>query len=680
MAADKTKLIFNPISGSFDAVQNVASLVEGPASATDNALARYDLATGKLLQDSGVTLDDSAVLSGPSNIFMADGSQNRNNGILNYIKNGHAEVNTAGWATYADAAGTQPVDGTGGTATYISFSRQTADVLRGSATFNFGKSSSFDAQGMGASYDFTIDNADCSKVLQITFDYKFTVPSTFVAGTSTTNSDVTVWIYDIVNSTLIQPSTYKLFSNSVTIPDSFRANFQTSANSASYRLIFHVSNPTTDGFNLALDNIAVSPTTYALGTVITDWQSYTPTYTQMGTVTTHRAKWRRVGGDAELDISWTPGSTGASEVRASLPSGLVAAAAPILRSGAVNAVGVFFKGQTSNDNHGGPVLVRAGEAFLCFGNTYTFGGGGVDPLTPVTSMNAAGFTYELRASIPIAGWSSQTITSDVSDQRIVVAHYALASSFTVNASTPMNFATKVLDTHAAVTTGAGVWKFTAPIAGLYRVSTHVATATASAGMALAKNNSVLYNNILRTGTATDKTWTGTVQLNAGDYIDIRSGSGGSNDVSTAYVYSFIEVERISNPAILSATETVAARYVCTSNSGGGLSNPLQWQTKTYDTHGAVTLGSAWKFTAPIAGLYQVNWIANNGTDTANWVYKNGSQYQYAGLSRGSSFGEQNFLVTVQLNAGDYIDIRQAGGTNLGAAAPSGPTIEVRKVG
>ena len=33
--------------------------VVGPGSSTDNAVARYDSTTGKLLQDSGVTIDDS---------------------------------------------------------------------------------------------------------------------------------------------------------------------------------------------------------------------------------------------------------------------------------------------------------------------------------------------------------------------------------------------------------------------------------------------------------------------------------------------------------------------------------------------------------------------------------------------------------------------------------------------
>ena len=41
-----------------------AGNVVGPASATDNAIVRYDLTTGKLIQNSGVTIDDSNNVSG----------------------------------------------------------------------------------------------------------------------------------------------------------------------------------------------------------------------------------------------------------------------------------------------------------------------------------------------------------------------------------------------------------------------------------------------------------------------------------------------------------------------------------------------------------------------------------------------------------------------------------------
>lgn len=42
--------------------------VDGPASATDNAVARFDATTGKLIQNSGVSIDDSDVLSGATQI------------------------------------------------------------------------------------------------------------------------------------------------------------------------------------------------------------------------------------------------------------------------------------------------------------------------------------------------------------------------------------------------------------------------------------------------------------------------------------------------------------------------------------------------------------------------------------------------------------------------------------
>lgn len=47
-----------------DAAGTAAGYVVGPGSATDNAIARYDGTTGKLIQNSGITIDDSDVMSG----------------------------------------------------------------------------------------------------------------------------------------------------------------------------------------------------------------------------------------------------------------------------------------------------------------------------------------------------------------------------------------------------------------------------------------------------------------------------------------------------------------------------------------------------------------------------------------------------------------------------------------
>lgn len=65
--------------------------VVGPASATDNALARFDTATGKLLQDSGVTLSDTAVFAGILTAgFVSGGSLNFDSGDVTITHSANA--------------------------------------------------------------------------------------------------------------------------------------------------------------------------------------------------------------------------------------------------------------------------------------------------------------------------------------------------------------------------------------------------------------------------------------------------------------------------------------------------------------------------------------------------------------------------------------------------------------
>lgn len=71
--------------------------VVGPASATDNALARFDTTTGKLLQDSGVTLSDTAVLAGILTAGFASG------GSLNFDAGDVTITHSANALTFAGA-------------------------------------------------------------------------------------------------------------------------------------------------------------------------------------------------------------------------------------------------------------------------------------------------------------------------------------------------------------------------------------------------------------------------------------------------------------------------------------------------------------------------------------------------------------------------------------------------
>jgi hypothetical protein len=181
-------------------------------------------------------------------------------GVKNYITTGDAETGTTGFATYADAAGASPVDGTGGSPS-VTWTTSSSSPLAGTNSFLLTKGAS-NRQGDGVSYAFTIDAQDQAKVLQVSFNYLVS-SGTFVAGSGPSSpSDVTVWLYDVTNSLIIQPSSSSLLSNSTTLADKFNATFQTSSNSTSYRLILHVGSTSASAYTLKVDSISVSPSTY----------------------------------------------------------------------------------------------------------------------------------------------------------------------------------------------------------------------------------------------------------------------------------------------------------------------------------------------------------------------------------------------------------------------------------
>lgn len=86
--------------------------VSGPASSTDNALARFDSTTGTILQDSQVTLDDSGNLSPATNdggglgtastswsdVYLASG------GVLNFANGNYTVTHSSGLLTFSGSA------------------------------------------------------------------------------------------------------------------------------------------------------------------------------------------------------------------------------------------------------------------------------------------------------------------------------------------------------------------------------------------------------------------------------------------------------------------------------------------------------------------------------------------------------------------------------------------------
>ena len=140
-----------------------------------------------------------------------------------------------------------------------------------------------------------------AKVAQIELDY-IVNSGTFAAGSSSSDGDLIVYIYDVTNSTLIEPSSIKFLSSSTATSDRIVTNFQTSATGTSYRLILHVSSTSASAWELKADNFQVKPSTYVYGTPITDNVPYTPSNSQgFGTLASVDLRWSRKGDTLSIE-------------------------------------------------------------------------------------------------------------------------------------------------------------------------------------------------------------------------------------------------------------------------------------------------------------------------------------------------------------------------------------------
>jgi hypothetical protein len=108
---------------------------------------------------------------------------------------------------------------------------------------------------------------------------------------------------------------------------------------------------------------------------------------------------------------------------------------------------------------------------------------------------------------------------------------------------------------------------------------------------------------------------------------------------------------------------VACQYRSINSGTSSTTQPINYATREYDTHNAVTLGTpsatyasgnAWKFTAPISGIYRVT-ASSDGSGSQNIrCYVNGIARTYTGLGIGTVGGG---TTTVSLNSGDILDVR-----------------------
>lgn len=603
----------------------------------------YGTDTDKLYVDNGSTL--TAVGSGSG-------------GSKNYIDSEVAAGNAVtGWTAYADAAGSLPVDMTGGSPNAdLTFATTTSSPLSSTSSILFTHTAN-NRQGSGWSMDISLDVSDRGKVLAFTMNYAI-ASGTYASG------DLIFYAYDVTNSTLIQPTPYSI-ANHTLGSERFYAELQTLSTTASIRIGFHVATSTATAYTMKIDDLSFGPNSRAAGGVrgpVGSVIAHASLTAPMGYILADGTAVSRSNYAKLFTVIGTTYGVGDGSTTFNLPD---------LR-------GIFIRGQGSQTissiTYSGTLGTKQTDQLQGhFHNVGTVNSASDGAAGPRTSAAAANVTQATSSPItdgtngtPRTGAETRpanialayficfddgvSVSSDA-DTRVVAA-VLTGSPASASSGNPIIFPTVTNDTHGAYNSTTG--RYTVATPGYYQlVAGGAVTAGTAARLQIYKNASL--HSIIGFVNSTDGMFaaSGLVYCIAGDVIDLRPNA----TVAGASANSSMSIYKLGGPAQIAASEKVGA--VILGNPASATSgNPIIVPTVSYDSHGGYN-ASTGRYTVPRAGLVKVfGALSSASSATTLSIYKNASLYSLAGNL--DSNGEATFSGMLYCVAGDIVDIRPGG--------------------
>lgn len=172
---------------------------------------------------------------------------------INYCTNPDAEIGTTGWAAYADAAGTAPVDMTGGSPT-TTWTRSTSSPMRGSAHFLLTKDAA-NRQGEGVAFSATIPSFEQGKALEVR------VRARLVSGSYTADA-LCFAVYDATGAAMVATESSSSAKNIASITSdgvTLRYRFVVPASCTSARVGLHIRGTDATAYTIAFDDWEITP-------------------------------------------------------------------------------------------------------------------------------------------------------------------------------------------------------------------------------------------------------------------------------------------------------------------------------------------------------------------------------------------------------------------------------------
>lgn len=604
--------------------------------------------------------------------------------------NGDFELNaTTGWSlahsaltslvpTSTASAGT-PFDSTHGGSSAsgnLSLSIESTSPIQKKYSGKLISSAASTAGDMLISSPFYIDSVDQTQPMTITLGSSVTAGAANLNFSGTSSNSFAIYVYDVTAGVWIQPAgVYGMVSSGLSNVKNVVFQPQSST-STRYQLAFINVNASAGAYTLLLDAISVGPQAALSAPAMSDVVAFTPIWTNFAAGTQNLGYYRRVGDHMEVAVT----ATGTA------PSGTVSLTVPNSQSVDLTKAPSSATVGTATAYAGTGSTISTGVSLIQNATTISFIGpanASWNATSPVTFGSGSAITAKF--SIPIVGWSSNTVSSADSDTRVISARYTGTTSSIANTNAVVAYSTLAHDTSGSYNTSTGNYTVSTPgyyrlfgqidINGTFAVNSNGIVWIYQNGSAVARGENFSFSpsqtDLVTSGTAV-------VQAKAGDTFQFQAQtSATAPTIANAPTLTYMTIERLSGPVVAQAAETIASRYTVSGSTSvpSGTATKIAFQTKDFDDHNLFT--SSTTFTAQTSGKYLACGTINltfgsNANANMTWqelLYKNGSQQSilagtvYTGTLTVNG-SRQSGCDTVRLLSGDFLEIYTTQNTSV----------------